>query len=72
LAFALLILVILLGKDAPGLRFAVPAFFSLIGGTLIGGTVVTLPRWAQQQERRMEHIASRTASLLGRPAAEDD
>jgi len=43
LAFALLILVILLGKVDPGFRFAVPVFFSLIGGGLIAGSVMPLP-----------------------------
>lgn len=32
LAFALLILLVLLGKTDPGARFVVPAFFSVIGG----------------------------------------
>ena len=35
MSFALLVFIILLGKDDPGFRFAVPAFFSLIGGVLI-------------------------------------
>ncbi len=67
LAFALLILVVLLGKDDPGVRFAVPAFFSLIGGSLIAGSVVALPRWAREQENRMAHISSRAVSLLAPP-----
>ena len=67
LAFALLIFVILLGKDDPGVKFAVPVFFSLIGGSLVAGTVVALPRWAREQEKRMEHISSRATSLLAEP-----
>ena len=72
LAFAVLILVVLLGKDDPGFRFAVPAFFSLIGGSLIAGNVVALPRWAREQERRMEHISSRAVSLLTAPGPTEE
>lgn len=72
LAFALMIFVVLLGKADPGFRFVVPAFFSLIGGTLVGGSFVALPRWAREQERRMEHIATRAAALLAAPASTDD
>jgi hypothetical protein len=69
LAFAVLIFVILLGKDDPGMKFAVPVFFSLIGGSLVAGTVVALPRWAREQEKRMEHISTRAISLLAPPGA---
>ena len=72
LAFALLILVVLLGKDDPGFRFAVPVFFSLIGGGLIAGNVMALPGWAREQERRMEHINRRAVSLLALPGPKDD
>jgi len=72
LAFAFLIFVILLGKDDPGVKFAVPAFFSLIGASLMAGTVVALPRWAREQEERMEHINSRAVSLLAQPGPADD
>lgn len=72
LAFALLILVVLLGKDDPGFRFAVPVFFSLIGGGLIAGTATALPRWAREQEQRMEHLSRYAVSLLAVPASRDD
>jgi len=71
LALAALILVVLLGKDDPGSRLAVPAFFSLIGGGLIAGSAMSLPRWAREQERRMEHIGQHAVSLLSRPAPAD-
>ena len=69
LAFAALITVVLLGKDDPGFKFAVPAFFSLIGGGLVAGSAISLPRWAREQERRMEHISSYAVSLLGLPGS---
>lgn len=72
LAFALLILIVLLGKDDAGSKLAVPVFFSLVGGGLIGGSVMALPRWAREQEERMEHISGYAASLLALPASRDD
>jgi hypothetical protein len=72
LAFALLILVVLLGKDDAGFKLAVPAFFSLIGGGLVAGSALSLPRWAREQEKRMEHISEYAASLLAAPESRDD
>jgi hypothetical protein len=71
LAFALMILVILLGKDDPGSRLAVPAFLGLFGGGLAGGSAISLPKWAREQERRMEHICKHAVSLLALPGSTD-
>ena len=67
LAFALLILVVLLGKTDPGSRLAVPAFFGLFGGGLVAGSAISLPKWARKQETRMEHISQHAVSLLSLP-----
>jgi hypothetical protein len=72
LAFALLIFVVLLGKDNPGFRFAVPAFLALMGGGVVAGNALSLPKWAREQEKRMEHIGRRAASLLAQPGSTDD
>jgi hypothetical protein len=72
IAFALLILIVLLGKDDPGFRFVVPAFFTLIGGGMIVGTRVALPRWADERERQMEHITQWATALIGAPESDDD
>lgn len=72
LAFALMIFVVLLGKENPGFRFAVPAFLALLGGGLAVGSTISLPRWAREQERRMEHITKRAVSLLALPESRDD
>lgn len=72
MAFALLIFVVLLGKVDPGFRFAVPAFFSLIGGGMVAGSALALPKWASLQERRMEHISRHAVSLLASPSSTDD
>jgi plasmid stability protein len=71
LAFALLIFVVLLGKVDPGAKFAVPVFFSLVGGGLIGGTAMMVPGWAREQEKRMKHIGSYAVSLLAAEGAQD-
>ena len=72
LAFALLIFVVLLGKDDPGFKFAVPVFLSLLGGSLAAGSAMSLPRWAREQERRMEHISRYAVSLLALPGPRDE
>lgn len=72
LAFALLILIVLLGKEDAGFRFVVPAFFTTIGAGLIGGTRLMLPRWANQREEQMEYIAKRANALIDPPASDDE
>lgn len=72
IAFALMILIVLLGKGDPGGRFVVPLFFSLFGGGLLASNVVGLPRWADERERQMEYIANRAKALLGAPLRDDD
>jgi hypothetical protein len=72
LAFALMIFVVLLGKDDAGFKLAVPAFFALLGSTLVAGSAISLPRWAREQEIRMEHISRHAVSLLAPPGSSDD
>ncbi|MBC8087354.1 MAG: hypothetical protein H7Z40_08800 [Phycisphaerae bacterium] len=66
LSFALFILMTLLYKDAPKFAFAFPAFLSLIGGGLVAGSIISLPKWARIQDKRMEHIGGFVAALLAR------
>jgi hypothetical protein len=70
LAFALMILVILLGKGDRGFRFVVPAFFGMSGGGLIAGTRIALPRWAREREAQMEHVTGRARTILDSPPAD--
>jgi hypothetical protein len=72
LSFALLISLALLDKGDAGLKFAVPAFFSLVGGGLIAGSALSLPKWARKQEKQMEHISRYAVSLLALPGTTDD
>lgn len=70
--FALMIFVVLLGKADPGFRFVVPAFLGLLGGTMVAGSAISLPRWAREQEKRMEHISRYAVSLLALPGPSED
>jgi hypothetical protein len=72
LALALLIFVVLLGKGEADFRLAVPVFFSLLGGSLVAGSAMALPRWAREQESRMEQIGRRAVSILELPGSRDD
>ncbi len=72
LAFSLLILLVLLGKDNAGSRLFVPLFFALGGSGVIAVSTMTLPGWAREQEKRMEHICRFTVSLLAAPTSSDE
>ena len=72
LAFALMIFLVLLGQEDPGFKFAVPALFALFGGGLAAGSAISLPKWAREQERRMEHIGRYAASLLALPGSSEE
>ncbi len=69
LAFATVILVALLGKDNPGLRLIIPLLFGHGGGGVVALSAMGLPGWANEQEKRMEHIFKYSASLLAAPAS---
>ena len=71
-ALALMVLAVLLGKDDAGAKLAVPAFLALLGGGLAAGSALSPPRWAREQERRMEHISRRIAALLSLPESGGD
>jgi hypothetical protein len=73
LVIALLILTALIATDdLNSTRILVPAFISLLGGSLIAGSAMALPKWAREQERRMEHISNHAVSLLALPGSTDD
>lgn len=71
LLFALMIFVVLLGKEDPGGRFIIPILFALVGGGALATNVLGLPRWANGREEQMEYIANRAKALLAAPALED-
>jgi hypothetical protein len=64
LAFAAMIFVMLLGKDDPGFRFAVPAFFAVLGGGVAAAGAAFLPGWARSRNQQLEHVAARVTALI--------
>lgn len=71
-AFALVIFMVLLGKDQAGFKLAVPALLSLLGGGLATGSALFLPKWAREQEQRMAQIGRHAVALLALPAPSDE
>lgn len=69
--FTLLMLALLFSKEGPSIVLALPAFISLLGASLAAGSAISLPRWAREQERRMEYIGQQALSLLA-PSERDD
>ena len=53
----------------PGLM--VPAMFGLAGGGLLGGTRLSLPRWAAEREAQFEALGERVPRLLATPSVDD-
>ena len=72
LAMALLIFLVLLGKEDAGSKFFVPLFFGLGGGGMMALATLTLPGWAREQEQRMAHICGFAASLIGASESPDE
>lgn len=72
MAVFLMIFVVLLGKGDPGLKLLFPSFFVLSGAAMAAASALSLPRWARRQEKSMEHLARRAASLLALPAPRDE
>ena len=48
MAFPVMILVVLLGKDAADFKLVCPAFLSLLGGSLVAGSALSGPRRARK------------------------
>jgi hypothetical protein len=66
-ALALMIFVVLLGKTDAGFKFIVPAMFATLGGGLMLGSALSLPKWARRQRDGMLHIEQHVATLLEAP-----
>ncbi len=64
LLFAIMMFVLLLGKDDVGPEFVIPFFFALLGGGALAGNMLRLPRWASEREQQMEYIANRVKALI--------
>jgi hypothetical protein len=70
LFMALIMLVAMVSKGRLGLELLLPALFALAGGGALASNFFRLPRWADERERQMEHIAGRARTLLGAPPLE--
>ena len=49
-------------RDASGRQVGRGGRQTEIGAGLVAGSVVALPKWAREQEKRMEHITEQTIS----------
>jgi len=64
LFMALIMAVAMFSKGKIGLELLLPALFAFMGGGAVGWNFLRLPRWADERERQMEHIAERARALL--------
>ena len=64
LLMALIILAAIVSKGKTGLELLFPAVFGMAGGGALVSNFLRLPRWADERERQMEHIAGRARALL--------
>jgi hypothetical protein len=70
LGMALMIAVALISKGKVGLELFFPSFFALMGGGAMVWNRLRLPRWADERERQIEHVAARARELLQAPPSE--
>lgn len=72
LLMGLFLFVVMAIKGKTGAEFIIPALFMLAGGGTLAANLLRLPRWADERERQMEHIAGRARALLEGPPPEGD
>ena len=68
LPFGLFLAAVLIAKGDPGFKLFVTAPFILGGAATAGLSVMSLPRWAREQESGMARIGGFCAALLAAPA----
>lgn len=67
LALGLVLLAVAVLGGGGNVELDLPVVLSLLGGGLVGSSVLRLPPWARRRERQMEHIATWTHGLLEAP-----
>ena len=72
LFMALIMAVAMISKGKIGLELLLPGVFALAGGGAMASNFLRLPRWADERERQMEHIAGRARVLLEAPPVDPD
>ena len=61
---ALVMLVFLLASGEVGDNLAMAVLFATMGAAALGANALRLPRWADEREQQMEHIAARARTLI--------
>jgi hypothetical protein len=73
LFMSLIMLVAMVSKGKVGLELLFPSMFAALGGGAFVANALRLPRWANERERQMEHLAERARELMaGPPSAQPD
>ncbi len=72
LVMALILVAIMAIAGKTGVALILPALFALTGGGSLAWNFLRLPRWADEREHQMEHIAGRARALLEAPPLEKD
>ncbi|MGD2070316.1 MAG: hypothetical protein PVI57_16695 [Gemmatimonadota bacterium] len=71
LALGLVLVTVALLGGGGSVQLDLPVLLSLLGGGLVGSSVLRLPPWARRREKQMEHIAGWTHGLLEAPPDAD-
>jgi hypothetical protein len=61
---ALIMAVAMVAKAKTGIELILPAFFAAWGGGAIAANAIRLPKWANERDRQMDHVAGRARALL--------
>jgi len=72
LVMGLFLFAVLAMKGKTGAEFFIPVLFLLAGGGALASNFLRLPRWADERERQMEHIAGKARALLEAPIDVDE
>jgi hypothetical protein len=67
LFMALILVIAMVSKGKTGLELLFPALFASEGVGALAFNYLRLPRWADERERQMEHIASRARAIVEEP-----
>lgn len=69
---ALIMGIAMIAKAKTGIELILPAFFAAMGGGALAANALRLPKWANEREQQMEHIAGRARALLEATPSPDD
>lgn len=72
IVMALIMGIAMIAKAKTGIELLLPAFFATMGVGAAAANFLRLPRWADEREAQMEHIAARARALLESPPVTGD